>query len=152
MGFDPAKHKGDIQLLSCYSAFTLTGKEADQSFAQRFARLLRNQDNNYTGTVWGVSGSLNPLHVSKPGVSITTTHLWQSDPTYNRMKEIDTLLVGVSAPFYDIEDYIEGTAQEKPLVDGRQHSAAMLTPRSGLSTLLTTRGTIWLTFRSIKAR
>ena len=113
MGFEPAKHKGDIQLLSCYSAFTLTDKPADQSFAQRFATLLRNKDNNYSGSVWGVSGSLNPRYVGPPKTPITAKHLWQSDPTYIRMQEIDTLRTSYSEPFYVIEDYIEGTETEQ---------------------------------------
>jgi len=113
MGFEPAKHKGDIQLLSCFSAFTLTDKGPDQSFAQRFATLLRNENNKYTGAVWGVTGSLNPRHVGAPKVPITATHLWQSDPTYIRMKEIDGLRTNFSELFYVIEDYIEGDAQEK---------------------------------------
>lgn len=112
MGFDPSKHKGDIQLLSCYSAFTLTNKGADRSFAQRFATLLRDPNNNYTGSVWGVSGSLNPLHVRGPEVAITATHLWQGDPTYLRMQQIDTLRTKYSEHFYVIEDYIDGE-QEK---------------------------------------
>jgi hypothetical protein len=110
MGFDPAAHTGKIQLLSCHSAFSLTDRSGEESFAHRFQQLLEKE--GYKGKVFGVSGSLNPIGIGKPNEAIEVQHLWQGDPIHTMMKEIDTMRGTHRESLYVIQDYISGDADE----------------------------------------
>lgn len=111
MGFDPAKHTGQIHLMSCFSGLNMPGKKTDESFAARFSQLLKQK--GYQGKVAGVTGSLNPLGMGGPNELIKENNLWQGDPVFTLMQEIDAVrLRHNTETLYLIQDYITGDKPE----------------------------------------